>query len=261
MGMIRWVLIGGLLWAGPAHAAISRERAEVLAAEFEAIWNPILSPAEKTLDVEIWWDRDDVNAEYNQWKGELRVILHGGLLRNENLSEDVFLTVACHELGHMVGGAPRHEITLVEKSSNEGQADYWASLKCLRRVFRAPAFAGEGKRANDSVGRACAASHGVESAGALICERSAMAGLGMMRLFETSKGDSTKISFDNPDPMEVIGILRMQPSFQCRLDTFVAGVLCEAPDDSRVSDSDPAAGACMRGKGSRPKCWYNPSRP
>ena len=40
----------------------------------------------------------------------------------------------CHELGHHLGGTPTKDSA--SWASTEGQADYFATLKCLRKVFR-----------------------------------------------------------------------------------------------------------------------------
>ena len=49
-----------------------------------------------------------------------------------------YALVACHELGLHLGESPKKIFSdgKVGRPSVEGQADYYATLKCLRRLFR-----------------------------------------------------------------------------------------------------------------------------
>jgi hypothetical protein len=54
---------------------------------------------------------------------------------------------------------------------------------------------------------------------------------------------------------------RDHPSLQCRLDTLIAGALCDIPDSQQVTPEDENRGTCNEIQGSvlgrRPRCWYN----
>ena len=57
--------------------------------------------------------------------------MFGGLARHKLVTPDGFALVACHEMGHHLGGAPRRG----GWASNEGQSDYYATTKCARRIW------------------------------------------------------------------------------------------------------------------------------
>jgi Zn-dependent protease with chaperone function len=54
--------------------------------------------------------------------------MFGGLARDPLVTKDGFSAVICHEIGHHIAGAPRKGFSW---ASNEGQADYFATTKCL----------------------------------------------------------------------------------------------------------------------------------
>jgi len=62
--------------------------------------------------------------------------MFGGLARHETMTPDGFATVVCHELGHHLGGVPKKFSWFGNSwASNEGQADYFGIMKCLRKMF------------------------------------------------------------------------------------------------------------------------------
>jgi len=67
------------------------------------------------------WEDGTVNA-YASENGNNDVIsMFGGLARHPAITPDAFYLVACHEIGHHLGGAPKKGNT--QWASNEGQAD------------------------------------------------------------------------------------------------------------------------------------------
>jgi hypothetical protein len=61
--------------------------------------------------------------------------VYGGLARHGEITPDGFALVLCHEIGHHLGGVPRYS-GANGWASNEGQSDYFAATKCLRRAWQ-----------------------------------------------------------------------------------------------------------------------------
>jgi hypothetical protein len=80
------------------------------------------------------WASNTVNAYAEKSDKKVMVTIYGGLARHKAITKDGFIAVLCHELGHHFGGYPKKSTN--KWSSAEGQADYYASMKCLRRLWK-----------------------------------------------------------------------------------------------------------------------------
>src|SRR4051812_30887126 len=60
--------------------------------------------------------------------------ISGGLATRPSVTEDVLILIGCHEIGHLMGGEPLKSPGYI--ISAEGQADYYATLKCARKYFQ-----------------------------------------------------------------------------------------------------------------------------
>jgi len=228
----------------------------------EEIYSPIVAERGGHLKIQRLWTDESVNAGARRSDGLWIVKMFGGLARHPAITQDGFALVACHEIGHHVGGAPKkiHR----SWSSAEGQSDYFANLKCLRRVFSDAGAAGFTRPAstNPLVRRKCAEKYETAS-GRALCERTSIAGMSVSTLFlAISRGPKVSPRFDKPDPNVVDSTNRSHPATQCRLDTFFSGALCPKPVSEDVHGRDPAPGTCTRAEGysraARPRCWYRP---
>jgi hypothetical protein len=218
----------------------------------EAVYKPIIAKMGGRLNVVRKWEDPTVNAYANRgWGGTWNITMFGGLARHQAITPDGFAVVACHELGHHIGGYPKK----FGWASNEGQSDYFATLKCMRVLY------GEGMK---SVPREeCSAAHGGGQAGE-DCERNAMAGLSLASLFQDLRNLPKPPDFSTPDENVVERHDNNHPAPQCRLDTYFQGGLCTKSTGEDVSNSDPLAGTCNRSEGYRvgvrPRCWYAPPK-
>ena len=81
-------------------------------------------------------------------------------------------------------------------------------------------------------------------------------------LYERRKLALKPLSITVPDVREVDATFVKHPIPQCRLDTYIAGALCNIDPDEPTSFLDPAVGTCARKDGYeigvRPRCWYKP---
>lgn len=218
----------------------------------EAVYRPIVAAKGGNLVVERKWEDATVNAYAFQRGRNFHIAMFGGLARHQTVTADGFALVACHEIGHHIGGYPKKSW-----ATNEGGADYFANLKCLRRVFEG----NSGASIDPAASATCARIYG-DAASRQLCERNAMAGLSIAQLFTALRPGTPAPKFETPDPSVVGRTNDNHPAAQCRLDTYYQGSLCAKSVDEDVSNSSPVAGACTRSggyaDGLRPLCWYKP---
>ncbi|EQC49417.1 peptidase, M48 domain protein [Bacteriovorax sp. BSW11_IV] len=232
----------------------------------EGIYAPIIEAKGKTLQIVRNWTDGTVNAYARQIGNTWEVQMFGGLARHETITRDGFATVVCHEIGHHLGGAPKKASWWGSSwASNEGQADYFGTSKCLRKFMEkdnneeivanleVPAFATEKCAANFK-----------DAADLAMCQRGAMAGMSLANLFRALRNMSSELKFETPDSKVVSKTDDNHPAPQCRLDTYFQGALCDQDHYSDVDESDATIGTCNRSQdyvdGVRPLCWYKPAR-
>lgn len=114
---------------------ISEETFNSVIDEAEELYTSIISGMGGTLEIERNWEDGTVNAYAQRLGSTWKVSMFGGLARHETITRDGFALVVCHEIGHHIGGAPKKVSYWSNPwASNEGQADYFATLKCLSYV-------------------------------------------------------------------------------------------------------------------------------
>jgi len=255
---------------------ISEEQFNRSIDKVEEVYAPIVSSMGGKLDIERRWDDGTVNAYASQSGKTWKVAMFGGLARHSTITEDAMSLVVCHEIGHHIGGAPKKGGSVgggwwggsagaSSWASNEGQADYFATLKCLRKSFlndnnqeiiakmNVPSMVTEG----------CKKSTKGNIEDAAICVRMSMAGKSVADLFSAlSKLPESK--FDTPDSKIVSKTDDNHPKSQCRLDTYYQGSLCDINMNEEVSQKEEVKGTCHPSLGhkigTRPLCWFKPSK-
>jgi len=227
----------------------------------EKLYKPVVAAQGKVLEIRRLWTDATVNASAMQSGNRYILNMYGGLARHETITMDGFALVACHELGHHLGGAPKGGW-----ASNEGQSDYYANLKCLKQVFSdESSLMFTHLSAGDEIAeRGCAAMYSdpLESA---VCVRAAMAGKSVAYLFKMLRNETVTPQFDTPSATVVTSMMSSHPPTQCRMDTYLQGSLCTQPVSAPLSGTNPAVGTCTRSggfnTGFRPLCWYKPANP
>lgn len=232
--------------------------------KLEKIYAPIIKKAGGTLQVKKLWSDGTVNASATQSGGVWTVNMYGGLARFSSMTYDGFVLVMCHELGHHLAGYPKvSNFGFPTWASNEGQSDYYATMKCFREIYS--------KADNDSivskmeipgvVKEACTVQHKTDADIAL-CERGAMGGAVLARVLG-ELGRDKEPQFDTPDTNEVRSTNNSHPKAQCRMDTYFNGAVCGASHKIEFGKKDAATGACAEERGDnfgvRPRCWYKPN--
>lgn len=191
------------------------------------------------------------------------VVLFGGLVRSPEMTAEGLVLVACHEMGHHMGGYPRYGGN-TEWAATEGQSDYFATAKCARQVFGAlgqNAFWASRAPVPLQVRVQCQASFPQNPEEAAICMRSSLGGLALARVLATARSaDPRMVDFAKPDANRVVTTFEGHPEAQCRLDTYFAGSICQVSANEAFSPTDSRLGACtpqrVQSRGSRPLCWY-----
>lgn len=190
---------------------IPKKRFNTIITSVEKLFAPYSAKSGRVLEFYTDYNADWAQGFARRWETD-QVHIYGGLAALPNGTEDVFALVLCHELGHLYGGLPYSDE--YNKMSVEGQADYWATSECFEKVL--PILE---KREGSSNDRAIEA--------ALV-----------LTAFFADNRNLAHPDLKNPDSSIVTEVLKTHPSPQCRLDTYVAGIL-------RLS---------------RPECWM-PANP
>jgi hypothetical protein len=229
-----------------------------------SFYTPIVTAAGATLKVARNWTDGTVNAYASRSGTTWNVSMFGGLARHATITEDGFALVVCHEIGHHIGGAPKKTDWWSGTSwaTNEGQADYFATLKCLRRTFEAEDNAAVVATLNapKEVSDACSAAWTNDN-DVNMCIRSAMAGDSVAKLF-AALGNEKEAMFTTPDPKVVTATNHNHPATQCRLDTYFQGSLCDVDFKVDVVQDSEVTGTCHQSRyteGVRPLCWFKPT--
>ena len=226
------------------------------------IYGPIvINDFQSTLIINGDWESGRVNARAHRSINGYEIDMLGGLARHEKNTPDGFTMVLCHELGHHIGGAPKKTGRVNKWATNDGQADYFASLKCLRRLFDNDNNQEIVARLNvpAEVKNACDSQFNIENDSS-ICQRSAMAGMALANVMHSITKKKVAPQFNTPDPKVVRKTYYKHPKTQCRLDTYYAGALCAIDFELPVHAKDEAQGVCYRSSGddagTRPLCWF-----
>lgn len=233
------------------------------------VYEPIIVAEGVKLKVERKWSDGTVNAFASRKWGKWVISMFGGLARHEAITADGFTLVVCHEIGHHIGGAPKKTKSMGRNgtrkrwATNEGQADYWATLKCLRKVWQGDNHANilAAMEVPEVVSKKCESQFS-DTEQRLLCQRSTIAGLSVAKLFQTLRKEPTAPDFKTPDTHVVAKNYHNHPATQCRLDSYYHGALCSVSEFSDVDQEDAMAGNCNRADGEiigvRPLCWFKP---
>ena len=86
--------------------------------------------------------------------------------------------------------------------------------------------------------------------------------MSVAKLFQALRNASVAPDFSTPDAKVVSKTDDNHPAYQCRLDTYFQGAICEMDEATEVSDTDEKAGVCHQSSmtvGVRPLCWFKPT--
>ncbi len=242
-------------------AGITQPQFEAVMDRVQAVYGPIVAAKGGRLVINRLWDDPTVNASAERDGNDYIINMYGGLARHKSVTQDGMALVACHEVGHHLGGAPKIG---VDWATNEGGADYYANLKCLRRLFSDAGSKTFTRMVEEDplARKACSGSFPNSLTEQGLCVRGTMAGLSVSELLNALSSGAATPKLDTPDASRVDRTDDAHPKAQCRLDTYFQGSLCPRPVADAQDDVDPAPGTCTRSQGFvvgiRPRCWYKP---
>lgn len=245
------------------NGGITQEQYNVVMDRIQKMYGDYIAQKGKTLVINRLWDDATVNASAQQQGNQWIINMYGGIARHPDITFEGQALVACHEMGHHLGGAPKiQSIFGGNWATNEGGADYFSSIKCLRVLFADDDNASiiAGTTIDPLAKSQCETQFAVQT-DREICMRISMAGESVAYLFQDLSKEKTRPQFSTPDMSQVGKTNDQHPATQCRMDTYFAGSLCPVAITVPNSDSDFKAGSCVQGVdavGFRPRCWFNP---
>lgn len=244
---------------------MTEERFNQIIDRANSVYAPIVKSKKGNLFFSRNWKDDTVNASAIRFGGNSWFVnMYGGLARHPLVTDDGFLLVVCHELGHHLGGTPVKGGIRGFWASTEGQADYFGTLKCMRRILENDDNVEVVKNLNvDAFLELKCREHYKSEKEIALCNRMGMAAKSVSELLGSLSGNSV-VNFDTPDTSIVKKSNPDHPKAQCRLDTYFNATLCPISYNEDLDKKDPTIGACTKKKnlafGARPLCWYKPGR-
>jgi hypothetical protein len=235
----------------------------------KSVYAPIFKEKyQAELVVEEKWEDSTVNAYASQSGRRWKVAMFGGLARDPLVTKDGFTAVICHEMGHHIAGAPKGVSVIGPGwASNEGQSDYFATTKCLRKIYEKEieetllVYSNKELTEDQKIAKKACDEVYQNEADAAVCFRSALAGESLAKLLG-KLGGNPDVKFGTPDLNVVAKTSHTHPKGQCRMDTYFQGALCDVSHEDWPSMSDASQGYCSAKTahkvGLRPLCWFNP---
>lgn len=239
---------------------MTQEEFKKTIAHFENYFAPIIERDYRSeLVVYHSWTSNTINAYADKKTRKYEITVFGGLARYKSMTADSLTLTLCHEIGHFFGGYPKKSTNVW--SSAEGQADYYSTAKCLRRIWATDNNIEIMSRINvpELVKLECAQSYSHLNEQAL-CQRTSLAGKAMAELFQFLENDYREPQFETPDQEISRAMQYMHPFAQCRLDTYFQGSICPVQESIEFDDKEELTGSCHQKlgdtRGLRPACWF-----
>lgn len=254
---------GGNRFSTAAAGGITEQQFNDVMTRIEKIYTPIIAQKGATLKLNRLWSDPTVNASATQQGKTWILNMYGGLARHVEIGVEGMALVACHEVGHHIGGAPKIAGWMSTWATNEGGADYFATLKCLRAYFaeddNETIIAGQPAGVIEPKMTEMCEKEFTQRKDQLLCLRNSIAGAQVAGLFMDLRKEKTRPSVTTPDTKVVSKMDDEHPATQCRMDTYFAGAVCNVDASVSNSDTDYKEGSCVTGThtvGTRPLCWF-----
>lgn len=256
---------------------ISEQEFKSVISKIQTTYAPIVKKIGGKLSITGSWKKNNVFAGATQQFGTWKVKFSGGLARRPELTSDGMTLILCHELGHHIGGyAFASPSTPLSGSwaANEGQADYFSTHVCAKKMWeneleRNAEFRRVASKENQSRCEIVWKDSNQKD----LCYRILTAIESMTKTMAALKEEKVP-SFETPSALSVSAVDDGHPSTQCRMDTTLQGALCAAPFDDNLipgkrfprrfenseAEKEAALNSCTQLTGYtiglRPTCWY-----
>jgi len=265
--------IAFLFLAAPcAFAAVSEDEANLLLKRFHDEFAPLAATHGARLFTELDYTATSPGAmatrSYDHKKWFIKI--WGGIPKFPSATGDTYTLILCHELGHHLGGYPFYSHDANEWAAAEGQADYWATQACAKRLWRDEinvntTFSGVKNTGCETLF--------VEENEVNLCKRIYRAvDINAELEGKTSKGGLPSIQ--RRDTSVVRELLVSHPKAQCRVDSMLMGLRCPREFDfsyipgrgnplgqnTLSSENQARMSSCFTADGythgTRPLCWF-----
>lgn len=221
----------------PIFAAVRTQDGETVSWWIEGNWQ------EKSATISSTKDKVPPH-NWNKWITKV----NGGIARHPFMTKDAFMLALCHEIGHLLAGAPLKDYTTF---AAEGQADYYATHVCARKVFGKIEKKRKTKRLGakiDQCDKYFDSTYDIN-----VCYRTLQAAQSLAEYIKVLARELRDTDVASSDLFAAKITEQLHSSSQCRLDTFVAGHYCDKLwDDKRIPLNK--NNVCRN----RPKCWFVP---
>jgi hypothetical protein len=198
------------------------------------------------------------------------VRIWGGVPKFPSTTRDTFTLTLCHEVGHHLGGYPFYSHDKSEWAAAEGQAEYWSTQACARRLWKREKTvnATYSNVENSGCERVFSDTEEVD-----LCKRIYRATEIQAELIgKISKGKTPSIK--RRDNSVVKELFVAHPNAQCRVDSMLMGLLCardfdlslipgranELGQNTISSEAEARSSSCFKvdgfETGARPRCWF-----
>jgi hypothetical protein len=245
MNKTDWFMEENELWKEDniAAANITENEFNSILTEIENIYTPIFKRFGATFNLEREWSNSTVNAWANQSGNIWTIHMYGGMARRSELNVAGFALVACHEIGHHLAGWPQYSDSMW--AANEGQSDYYANMICAQQAFSSLPVPSVTQLMRDKCDGAWAQQSQREA-----CYKGLGGGLALGSLL-AKLHQLPAPKFETPDTSVVTTTSDSHPAPQCRLDSYLAGGICnKSYDQGKIPSQDGAV--CTN----RPRCWF-----
>ncbi len=247
---------------GPSESGISEEDFKEVLSRVRDHYANDFKLKGLEVDFTMDWNNTWFNAQAG-WSGPktVRFFFSGELARGKYMTRDALMYVACHEMGHHFGGLPRKS----NWSSAEGQADYFAAVKCMRDILKNDQENSKAESLELHVGvfRKCREVYSDTDENQL-CLRTVKAGEDFAKALQYKQAKSDipgSLLFQNLPAVEKT--VMDYPSKACRAEIAYQGAICNKGPEYSVSLENETQGYCHEKNGDtygmRPKCWYLPT--
>lgn len=247
-----------------SEGGIDRETFDLILDKVAEIYGPIIkNEFGANFEIHRYWESQNLNASANRSGNNWYIKMYGGLARHHLLTAGGFLAIACHEIGHHIGGSPNKGF-FYRWASSEGQSDYFATMICVKEILKNWDY-DFAYNIPETVKVLCAETYEDQNEQHL-CEQAGAMGIELADVLanlNSHSGRNTEVSVDTPTTREVSSTSSSHPNPQCRLDTYFHGSLCPVDTGDVQYPSDPQSMGCWTGsgmdKGTRRRCWFQPT--
>ncbi|MGE3609699.1 MAG: hypothetical protein AB7I27_08965 [Bacteriovoracaceae bacterium] len=255
----------------PAEVEEAKIEYEEIVERVNKVYKPIF--AKNSYKLKFWssFNEDsaaDIRERHRMWLSpgdagfdgkQALVSIRGTLTALDHMTKDAGMIIACHEIGHLIGGAPMNPVNeFIGWTSREGQADYYVTTKCLRKLWQddQPVALNKDELLSESLWNKCLTVY-ADKKEQYVCQRSLNA---IAALSKTTYYSNSIFDFDHLSSLEVEKTVDKYPDDQCRMEIMIAGAFCNK--SGRLSRLDPTQGTCAEENGDtvgvRPRCFYKP---